>query len=472
MEQDHQPHDDVAVGGGPEAAATGEDLPQPLHTEASISAAARKIYKPQRILLVIGGKPDIDWYKLFAGASIHNGDVTIKVEMAAWDEIRLISYGDSGVVVDLLPSHYKFAHLRKRVVSIVPDFLLVRSAITGVHGQDWRNVLYGFMHGCLPSINSLESLYICQHKPIVYGKLRELQKELGGFKAFPLIPQTYYANWSAMTFSTGFPLVAKVGTAHAGYGKMKLKDQSEFEDFQSVVALQDRYVTAEPFIDWDYDFRVQKIGQHYRAFRRFSTNWKGKGLNQRDEDIPVTPRLKQWVDAAARAIGMDICAMDGVHSKTDDKEYIIELNDSAIGLNSRFAEEDLGYIVDLVLLRMTQEFAGKPKTESHGEAGGEGKDKEQQQREGVDAGGGKGKREGRSKKDKKNKNKKEEKEPEDDEREHQQEEDEDPLLKLQIQLERALREKEALAKELAELRNPQADTPKAGGAGGLRRFFS
>jgi hypothetical protein len=35
--------------------------------------------------------------------------------------------------------------------------------------------------------------------------------------------------------------------------------------------------------DWDYDFRIQKIGNHYRAFRRFSTNWKGKGMNQHDE---------------------------------------------------------------------------------------------------------------------------------------------------------------------------------------------
>ena len=51
-----------------------------------------------------------------------------------------------------------------------------------------------------------------------------------------------------MTFSTSFPLVAKVGTAHAGFGKMRIQNQSDFEDFRSVCALQDRYVTTEPFI--------------------------------------------------------------------------------------------------------------------------------------------------------------------------------------------------------------------------------
>src|SRR5690554_3391716 len=56
-------------------------------------------------------------------------------------------------------------------------------------------------------------------------------------------------------------------------------------------------------------------------------------MNQKDEggeswqvtvDIPVTDKFREWIDEAAKALGMDICAMDGVHSKADDKEYIIE----------------------------------------------------------------------------------------------------------------------------------------------------
>ena len=33
-----------------------------------------------------------------------------------------------------------------------------------------------------------------------------------------------------------------------GFGKMRIQNQSDFEDFRSVCALQDRYVTTEPFI--------------------------------------------------------------------------------------------------------------------------------------------------------------------------------------------------------------------------------
>jgi hypothetical protein len=65
-----------------------------------------------------------------------------------------------------------------------------------------------------------------------------------------------------------FPGVVKVGHAHAGMGKMKIHDHHDFEDFSSVMALSNDYVTAEPFYEGVYDIRIQKIGDRYRAFKR------------------------------------------------------------------------------------------------------------------------------------------------------------------------------------------------------------
>eukprot|EP00026_Physarum_polycephalum_P008628 Phypoly_transcript_08721.p1 GENE.Phypoly_transcript_08721~~Phypoly_transcript_08721.p1 ORF type:complete len:383 (+),score=81.77 Phypoly_transcript_08721:284-1432(+) len=311
-----------------------------------------------KTLLVVGGNPNINWYKVFENAKIHDEE-EVTVEMAHWDEINIVSYSDSGVQVSLTPASKPHPNTTQGSHRhIKADFLLIRSANRGVFGQDWRNILYGFLHSNVPSINTLQSLYLCQEKPIVYGILNQIKKKHGAAN-FPLIDQTYYEGFKVMTFSTGFPLVAKIGTAHAGFGKMKIEDSGEFEDFRSVVAMQDKYVTAEPFIKWNYDFRIQKIGTNYRAFRRVSTNWKGKGMNQHDEDVEVNERYKMWIDEASAALGMDICAMDGVHSMEDDKEYIIELNDSAIGLINRHQEEDLLHIRDLVLARMATTFPKK-----------------------------------------------------------------------------------------------------------------
>ena len=77
--------------------------------------------------------------------------------------------------------------------------------------QDYRNRLYAFMHSHVPSVNTLDSLYLCQQKvvplppppipvlpanggelvqPIIYGKLKAIQTALGKDE-FPLIEQAY-----------------------------------------------------------------------------------------------------------------------------------------------------------------------------------------------------------------------------------------------------------------------------------------
>eukprot|EP01130_Rhizamoeba_saxonica_P000034 TRINITY_DN1002_c0_g1_i5.p1 TRINITY_DN1002_c0_g1~~TRINITY_DN1002_c0_g1_i5.p1 ORF type:complete len:266 (-),score=44.94 TRINITY_DN1002_c0_g1_i5:454-1137(-) len=218
--------------------------------------------------------------------------------MASWDEISLVTYHDSGAVLHLSKSSFPLHDKQKSPRTCLPHFLLVRSACFGTHGQNWKNILLGLYAANIPSVNSLESLYLCQEKPVIYGKLLQIRNRLGKNR-FPLIDSTYYSDWKSMTFSTGFPMVAKVGTAHAGFGKLRVLDEDGFSDFRSVIALQDRYVSTEPFIDWDYDIRIQKIGDHYRCWRRESANWKGSGFNQTDEDIEVEPRFREWIDVAA-----------------------------------------------------------------------------------------------------------------------------------------------------------------------------
>lgn len=63
-------------------------------------------------------------------------------------------------------------------------------------------------------------------------------------------------------------------------------------------------------------------------------------------------RYKVWLDEVATMFGgLDICALEMIVSR-DSREYIIEVNDSALTLMGDSQEEDRRHITDLVTQRM------------------------------------------------------------------------------------------------------------------------
>ena len=68
---------------------------------------------------------------------------------------------------------------------------------------------------------------------------------------------------------------------------------------------------------------------------------------------------KKWIVWASEEFGgLDICAMDVLVTE-DKKEYILEINDTAIGLSNKLHDTDSGYIKELVLIRMNEKLFKK-----------------------------------------------------------------------------------------------------------------
>lgn len=216
-----------------------------------------------------------NWYKIFENATLTSGE-EIRVEQARWQEVHLTAYSDAGLIIELAPAAKPHAHCpdnQRRTIK--PDFILFRTLCQHINEMSHKNFLYAMKYCNIPTMNSLQSIYGMMEKPWVYGELRNIQKHMGGYENFPLIPQTYYPSASSMVISPGFPCVVKIGPFHAGYGKIKCESQARFEDIRSIVAIHKDYCTAEIWIDWDFEIRIQKIGPSIRCFKRQSMNWKG-----------------------------------------------------------------------------------------------------------------------------------------------------------------------------------------------------
>lgn len=194
------------------------------------------------------------------------------------------------------------------------------------------------------------------------AELNKIQRRLGA-QAFPVIPQSYFATHHAMMYGGAFPAVLKVGHAHAGMGKMRVPNHHDWDDVRSVVAMTEgKYCTAEPFLSGDFDLRIQKLGEHYRVFKRtsMSGNWKTNTGCSIVEELALTEdnqRYKLWADEASRLFGgLDICTVDVIVETESGKEWILEVNGTSSGLCPEQADHDNEIIRGIVLQKMNLEL--------------------------------------------------------------------------------------------------------------------
>mmetsp|Transcript_42712 Transcript_42712/g.70466 ORF Transcript_42712/g.70466 Transcript_42712/m.70466 type:complete len:366 (+) Transcript_42712:23-1120(+) len=318
-------------------------------------------YKPDhkkapKTILIIDFQTN--WYRQFKDAALADGTPLI-IEQTLWTYIDIESSSNSNekLIVDVQPNSTPIPFTsQSKARQISPDFVLIRNFPTDIHGNDFKNLLFGFMFSGVPSMNNWNAIFYGMHRPLVHAALCQLSCDL------PLVPMTYHPNFTARTDAllsdkgnVPYPKVIKVASTHSGYGKIRVRDKDEMDDVRSILILSKDFYTTETLVEnIDFEFRIQKLGTAYRGFKRISSSsWKNNWGTIQHVDYALEEKHKQWIDAASSIFGgLDICALDVLKLK-DGKEVILELNGTACGLMADHEAEDATIIRDTLIEKMS-----------------------------------------------------------------------------------------------------------------------
>uniref|UniRef100_A0A7S3BPE7 ATP-grasp domain-containing protein n=1 Tax=Haptolina ericina TaxID=156174 RepID=A0A7S3BPE7_9EUKA len=321
---------------------------------SSSPPAADDASLPPAVLLVIQADA-YDWVNIMKGARLHNGRA-LRVIQTSWEDIHVHcdTYSSASLCIEVRKTYPPVSE-KARPMTVQPDFVLIRNEVR-TPGFDARSRLSGLLFADCPSVNSLESIQLFCDRAHVMGQLHRLHRQLGD--AFPVVPQHFASSHRSLMYGYTFPAVVKVGSAHAGVGKMQIRDHHQMSDFRSVLAMMPHeHCFVEPFIVGVSDLRIQKIGSNYRAFRRsdVSGEWKTNTGTAIMEELDCEPRWRAWADAAAGIFGgLEILTVDAIIEEGSGKELIIEVNGTSSGLFPDCAAADNQHIAELVLERMNE----------------------------------------------------------------------------------------------------------------------
>ena len=83
-----------------------------------------------------------------------------------------------------------------------------------------------------------------------------------------------------------------------------------------------------------------------------SGNWKTNIGDVEIKEVTVQDRYKKWIDEASALFGgLALCSLEAIVD-TSGQEYIIEINDCAMGLMGEGQDEDRKLIAELVIKEM------------------------------------------------------------------------------------------------------------------------
>ncbi len=201
-----------------------------------------------------------------------------------------------------------------------------------------RSMLELIDYSGIPCVNSASTLLMGYDRLSMLNRLKKLDLPVIDFNVATGTAQL-------KNLKMNFPFVVKVGNHHGGYGKSLVKNEEQWEELKDLLFIHEDYVTAERFINYQYDIRYLVIKDKVWAMKRRGRYWKANSLTQKYQLIEPE---KEWIDKVKQVqedIRADIVAIDVLQTESGE-QLILEYNDIP-GL-SGFPEEARTELAEIV----------------------------------------------------------------------------------------------------------------------------
>jgi len=317
----------------------------------------KKVPEKKDVTLLVISADGCNWNREFSGVELNNNKKIVVVE-SGWSRIHVEASGDIPIACTVI--------VDSEEKEIYPDFVLFRAFPNDLFGVSFRRQLLGLVYSGIGGVNTPSSVLQTMDRPIVHAEMLRIAERIG-FDKFPVIKAKYHPNGYSgnkkRLIPIIFPTVIKVGSSYGGYGKMVANNKQEYDDITSVLALGTEYFTEEPFTKHDFEFRIQVIGPYIRCFRRNShNNWKNQCGNVYFTDHTWEEKYKIYVDEVRQMFGgLDMFGIDVLHKTDTNEDFILEINDYAMGFDGDYEAEDKKWVRLLVIQRMNERLCGLEK---------------------------------------------------------------------------------------------------------------
>jgi ribosomal protein S6--L-glutamate ligase len=245
---------------------------------------------------------EVYWADFFSEFDVHS--VRLQTSKWLWHENTLWVFDSA------LGKRIKVDHVFWRIGAVRPQ-------------PNHRETLQLLRLSDVPCVNSARVMLRTFDRLSMLAELRQI--------GLPVVPFTAAVGAALMTqIPRRLPSVIKVGSYHAGYGKMRLTSAEQWQDMQDMVMATDDYFTLEPFIEYKKDIRVLGVGDQVWALVRDGSHWKVNVAYAETQIMPPPPLLFDYMRRTMQHFDADVLALDIL--ETTAGEYVVLECNSVPGL--------------------------------------------------------------------------------------------------------------------------------------------